>query len=403
MSRSLSVIVISRGRPQLLALCLAALEQQTHPNLEVILVADPASVGVRPDLNLKRVSFDQPNVSAARNAGLALAAGEVVAFIDDDATAFPTWAAELARAFDDPRVLSATGFTLGPGGQRWQAQAERIGANGMAQPFSLREGTALPVTADGPVSTIGTNCAFRRDALLRIGGFDPAFPYHLDESDVNWRMAQAFPDALTAIRPDAQVIHGIAAGPTRAGGGVPSSLFQIGRSTALFTRRHGGTMPDLHTAQRKRLLRHMVAGRLDPFGVAPLLRSLKDGVEQGTRAPLPTPPEPMPDRPVGFLPLMRADGGSAPVILAGWVWQAQSLTRMAISAVGNRQRVALLLLAPSAAPHRLALKSGGYWLQTGGVAALRSVATVADQQRISGFSRHVAHFRLAMARRLTGG
>ncbi|MFD2439008.1 glycosyltransferase family 2 protein [Paracoccus kondratievae] len=91
-----SVVVISRHRPQALARCLTTLADQTHPRLEVVLVADPASVGIRPDLPLKRVVFDRANVSAARNEGLALAAGEVVLFIDDDALAEPGWAEALA-------------------------------------------------------------------------------------------------------------------------------------------------------------------------------------------------------------------------------------------------------------------------------------------------------------------
>ena len=74
----LSIVVLSRHRPGLLALCLTALSQQDHPEYEVILVADPASVDTRPDLRIKRIAFDLPNVSAARNIGLGAAAGEVV-------------------------------------------------------------------------------------------------------------------------------------------------------------------------------------------------------------------------------------------------------------------------------------------------------------------------------------
>ena len=111
-----------------------------------------------------------------------------------------------------------------------------------------------------PVGTLGTNCAFRRDALLAVGGFDPAFAYHLDESDVNRRLAQAFPQGLTAVVPGAEVIHGLEPGTSRASRGVPHDLCAVGRSTAIFAARHGGSADWLAAAQRRRLLRLMVAG-----------------------------------------------------------------------------------------------------------------------------------------------
>ncbi|MDZ7905902.1 MAG: hypothetical protein U5N55_09140 [Cypionkella sp.] len=47
------------------------------------------------------------------------------------------------------------------------------------------------------VKTQGTNCAFRMDALRKIGGFDPAFAFYLDEADVN--LAPNRPSGQAAI------------------------------------------------------------------------------------------------------------------------------------------------------------------------------------------------------------
>lgn len=364
-----SIVVVSRHRPQALERCLTALTRQTHPDYEIVLVADSDAIGIRPDLPLKRQTFNVANISMARNAGIALAAGEVIAFIDDDALAVPDWARTLTAPFADPRVLAATGFTRGPGGLSWQARAERLTGSGQALPLELHDSALLAVQDGMPVSTIGTNCAFRRAALVEIGGFDSAYAYHLDESDVNMRMAARFPQALTAVSPCAQVIHGIAPGTGRGAAGVPHDLVQIGRSAAIFAARHGGTADWTRHSQRRRLLRHMVAGRLDPFAVAPLLASLERGIADGARvaAGLPvaglsedTPPPP------DFLPMPM--GNFQHVTLSGWHWQARQLRAEAAGLVaGQGALVTILLLMPGVQPHRLVLTAGGWWEQRGGL------------------------------------
>ena len=103
MPPAVSVIVVSRGRPAALAACLDALARQDHPSFETIVVADPAGLAVAPP-GVRSVPFNEPNISAARNAGLDLALGAAVAFLDDDALAPPGWLARLPCA---PRVPSS--------------------------------------------------------------------------------------------------------------------------------------------------------------------------------------------------------------------------------------------------------------------------------------------------------
>ncbi len=389
----LSIIIVSRHRRAHLAFCLMALAAQTRPRTEIILVADPAALDLRPDLALKRVAFDEANISAARNAGIAVAAGEIIAFIDDDALALPHWTERIAAPFRDPRVLSATGYTRGPDGFGWQARAERITPLGTTRPIEVKAVSALPPEAGAPISTIGTNCAFRAQALREIGGFDPAFPYHLDESDVNLRMAARFPDGLCAVVPEAEVIHGAAAGPLRASSGVPSDLTQIGRSAAIFTRRHGGeeaadiALPALIEAQRKRLLRLMLSGRLDPFQLKPLLAGLARGIADGRARDLPVLPQPMTsgDEPA-FLPQpQRLD--MEPVFLKGWYWQAGALRREAAQAVASGRITYLALWTPTRLPLRLRLTEGGWWEQRAGTFA-RIPAEIGNFQHQSPSGAH---------------
>ncbi|MDS9467042.1 glycosyltransferase family A protein [Paracoccus sp. MBLB3053] len=359
-----TVIVVSRHRPAHLLRCLDALTRQSHPEIELVLVADPASVQTRPDLPMKRVSFDIPNISAARNEGLAQAGGDVVLYVDDDAIAEPRWVERLVASFEDDRVVAATGFTRGPDGLNWQVKAERITPSGSSYQIDVARACLLDTENGAPVSTLGTNCAFRRTALLAVGGFDPLFSFHLDESDVNMRMARRFPGALTAVVPEAEVIHGLAPGASRANVGVPHDLTAIGRSTAIFAARHGGQIDWLRRSQRARLLRHMVAGRIDPMAVEPVMATLEAGIAE---APTDPPAPPAWDRPSP--PDFRALGNSPSdwIFLSGWHWQARHLRRKAALSVSEGRHVTILLLTPTMLPHRVKLTEGGWWEQLGGV------------------------------------
>lgn len=363
-----SVIVVSRGRPDHLRLCLTALGQQYHPDFEIILVADPEGLRQCPDLPLKRVGFDVPNISAARNLGLAQAAGSVIAFIDDDSVAEPTWLARLTAPFADPRVIAAAGWTRDRDGFRWQSRTQRITRQGLPRNLPPDPAPSLLAPEAGePVGTLGTNCAFRATALRQIGGFDPIFAYHLDESDVNMRMAAAFPQGLTAIIPDAQVIHARAGSPRRDAGAIPLDLQVQGRSAALFARRHGGAPPDaaLTSLMRRQLIRAMLDGQIDPLRIASVLATLKAGLQAGQAQPLQDPPAPRADLPAAFRRIPVAPLGSA--VLGGWHWQAPQLRAEAARLQSQGQIPTILLLTPSFLPHRVALSKQGWFEQTGGL------------------------------------
>ncbi len=366
----LSVIVVSRHRAGALKRCIAGLLQQDYAATEVIVVADPAGLAAAGSTpGLKSASFDTANISAARNFGLSLAAGEVVAFIDDDAVPEPTWAGRLVAPFANQSVVAATGFVRGRNGISYQWRASKVDAAGKDHPLDVPlEATSLHAgTPDRAIKTQGTNCAFRTSTLRQIGGFDPALRFFLDEADVNLRLA---PFGLTAIVPIAQVHHGYLASARRRGDRVPLDLTEIAASTAVFLRRHA---PDtlatgharLSAEQRTRALRHMIAGRIEPRDVNRLMATLAVGWSDGLARSMGECAA-LPDPKAAFqaLPGLSPRPG---LMLSGRSKHRSALLAQATLAAAKGQIVTVLCLSPGWKRHGHRFDEAGFWEQTGGL------------------------------------
>lgn len=364
-----SLIIVSRHRPAALMRAMAAVVQMDHPEFELIVVTDPSSAkAVRAlGLPMKLAEFDRANISAARNIGLEMASAPIVAFLDDDATPEPTWLSRLVAPFADPQVTAATGFVLGRSGLAWQWRAAWVDGDGFDHAFRPPAGVSLfPGTAIRAIKTQGTNCAFRRDDLLAIGGFDECFAFYLDEADVNLRLAGL--GAVTAIVPEAVVHHGFAASARRRGDRTPTDLTDIGQSLAFFAARHGLTSGalDKHVAdQRSRLIRHMISGKLEPGAVKTLMSGLFRGIRLASNLSRDQTPRPLVATGQAFAPLPET-GPRAGCLLFGSNSQRAALEEEARAARARGEIVTLILLSRGMRPHRHSFTENGWWEQSGG-------------------------------------
>ena len=364
---AVSVIIVSRGRPDALRLCLLGLSQLSYPDFEVIVVADTASAaGIDESLTIKHVPFEPPNISAARNAGIAVAAGNIIAFIDDDAVPEPTWLTYLTAPFAQENVAAAGGYVIGRNGISYQWMARMVFPDGEATDIDPApvETTILTGEQGRAIKTEGTNMAVRRDVLHQLGGFDEAFAFFLDETDLNMRIAAM--GLSTAIVPLALVHHGYAASDRRTATRVPRDLTQIGASTAVFQRKHSKTASPLRprNAQRARLLRHMVAGDMMPGDVGRLLKGFDRGWLDGMARDFDQYPKF--EAPTEFKPFPTRAGHSGHQIIASRFWRARQASETAVKAVQGGAIVSVYLLSLTAFFHTCGFQPGGYWLQRGG-------------------------------------
>jgi GT2 family glycosyltransferase len=116
---------------------------------------------------------------AARNAGIRIATGEVVAFTDADCVVDPAWLCHLVRPLADPRVGIAGGtIRARPPVNVAVAYGERIHDHRRA------------IEEYRPSYAISMSWASPRALLERVGGFDPSFLRGQDV-DLAYRIQQA--------------------------------------------------------------------------------------------------------------------------------------------------------------------------------------------------------------------
>jgi GT2 family glycosyltransferase len=190
-----SIVVPTRNRARLLGDCLRALRAQDYPRDRFeIIVIDDGSVDETPDV-LDRWSREgatdrairQPpgGLNAARNHGIALAHGDPICFIDDDADPPPTW---LSALVDGARRYPGAGCLGGPVRLRFEATPPRI-----CEKESWMWEAALDYgPAERAVEHInGCNLAVRRWAVDAVGPFDASLPLYGDETEWERRLTRA--------------------------------------------------------------------------------------------------------------------------------------------------------------------------------------------------------------------
>jgi O-antigen biosynthesis protein len=177
----ISVIVCTYNGKRTLRGCFQHLQRLDYPNFEVLVVDDGSTdqgADSATEYGFRLIRTPNSGLSSARNTGLRAATGEIVAYIDDDAYPDPDWLRYLAAAFLRGDYVGVGGPNIPPPGG-W---VEECVSNSPGGPIHVlltdREAEHIP----------GCNMAFRKAALLKIGGFDERFRVAGDDVDVCWSL-----------------------------------------------------------------------------------------------------------------------------------------------------------------------------------------------------------------------
>ena len=193
LSRASVVVPTNFARPAELRRCLKTLAELDHPDYEVIVVDNrPADAPAAELEGVRVVREPRPGISAARNRGVAVATGEIIAFTDDDVQVHPGWLSALGRRFArQPHVSVVTGLVIpleletqaqiffeqsGSGQDRGYApltfeRAGRFQVRRRDQRAAAEQVRSLYLTGE---FGFGANMAFRTAVLQAAGGFDEA-------------------------------------------------------------------------------------------------------------------------------------------------------------------------------------------------------------------------------------
>lgn len=172
---SIVIPTCSERRWPLLARTVASARSQTHPADEIVVVVDHSPAlyrRARRDLAGVTVLANAyaQGASGNRNTGAFHTRTPLIAFLDDDTVAEPTWLDNLVAPFSDPDVVGAGG-AIDPA---WESRRPRW----MPDEFLWAVGgsyAGMPTTTSRIRNVWSESMVVRRDPFMAVGGFRTGF------------------------------------------------------------------------------------------------------------------------------------------------------------------------------------------------------------------------------------
>jgi O-antigen/teichoic acid export membrane protein/GT2 family glycosyltransferase len=215
--QSVSVVICAYSLVRLRQLldAIASAHAQTVSPLEIIVVVDhnpqlmdAVAREVADSVILTENKFDR-GLSGARNSGIAIARGALVAFLDDDATAERVCFVRLAERCAEPGVIGA-GALIEP---VWAERAPFW----FPPEFLWVVGCSYTGLKPGETrNLLGAAMCLRRDVFETVGGFESGLgrsaanlPFGCEETELCIRASQAMPGSRLVFDPEARARHSV--------------------------------------------------------------------------------------------------------------------------------------------------------------------------------------------------
>jgi len=203
-SQSVSIIIPTHNRGDVLSRCLTHLYDQSYPPqlMEILVIDDGSTDHTKPLVReiarnaavpTRYFQQEQKGPATARNVGIRAAEGNLVAFIGDDILATPTWVEDHVNAHNrrgNKSNVAVLGFTT------WAPDIRRTPLMAYLEedaPFPQFEYKNISTPENLPYRFFYTsNLTMHREFLDEHGMFDEDFPYaYGEDGELAYRLTRA--------------------------------------------------------------------------------------------------------------------------------------------------------------------------------------------------------------------
>jgi GT2 family glycosyltransferase len=220
---SLSIVIPSHGRPDLLRACLLTVTRHAPASTEIVVIDDGSPGQVAHSVaaafpSVRTISLArQRGFCVAANRGIFETTGSVVELLNDDTEVTSGWAESALGAFQDPSVAAVAPLVLYPPGDAPVTSPPLIDSAGdhyYVGGIAGKRGHRRPLEATylrrcRVFGASASSAFFRRAALLEVGAFPESFGAYFEDVDLAFRLHWA--GYHIVYQPDSRVLHHVSA------------------------------------------------------------------------------------------------------------------------------------------------------------------------------------------------
>lgn len=202
-SPMISVVVPAYNESDNIQACINSLKNQdiSHTNYEIIVVDNNSTdntLEIVKKLGVIHTVEYKKGPAAAKNAGICLAKGDIIAFIDGDCIATKDWLKNIVSGFENSGVGCVAGGIMAKKDENLSPLERFLIKKGHLSQAQHMKNSFLPFAATA-------NAAYRREVFDKIGLFDEELIIG-EDTDLSWRM-QLFTNYKVSYVPEASVFH----------------------------------------------------------------------------------------------------------------------------------------------------------------------------------------------------